>query len=86
MRKFTSTQLNRESRTIVKTVLKNPDEPVVIYNHKDPEVVIISYSTWKKRKRLGQKLPALGDLEKYMIKTGKKIDTAKMIREWRDAE
>lgn len=100
MKKVTATQLAQNTRDVVDEVQRNPEEPVVIENYGKPQVVIVDYNYWSKRLLYDVKAtygkpkpaqephrhPTLEELRKYMVSTGKPVDTTKLIRQMRDED
>lgn len=86
-KKITSTELKQNTRKVLNQVVKEPQEPVVVYNYNEPKVVILSYEMWEEQqKKPVWKKPTLEELSKYFISTEKVIDSAAEIRKMRDEE
>ena len=83
-----STELQNNTKGVIRQVLSKPQVPTVIYNYKEPQVVIVSYERWLKQGNTSvkHKKTPLSELEKYFGSSPKPVDSTKLIRKWRDAE
>ena len=83
LKKITSTELKVNTRKVIKNVVENPDNPTVVYNYKEPKVVIVSYELWVNKVKKKIK-PSLKEMSKFFIETKKEIDSTRIIRNMRD--
>ena len=83
MTEISSTELKQNTRKVLQQLRDKPSEPVMVCTYNEPKVVMISYEVWKDEFARSKK-PTLKDLKKYMVGAGKKIDSAKFIRELRN--
>ena len=83
MKKVTATYLTQKTRDVIDEVVRDGD-PVVIYNYGKPVAVIEDYQEWENKNK--KKNPTIDELKKFMVKTGEKIDSTKLIRKMRDEE
>lgn len=67
-------------------IMRNPYFPVVVYNHNNPEIVIIGYRTWEEDLHHKTKRVSIEELKETMGQSKELVDSTQMIREWRDNE
>lgn len=84
MKKISATYLKQNTRKVIDSVIKD-STPAVIYNHNEPKAVIIDYKDWEKKQEIHRK-PTLEEIKKLSFATKKKINSAEIIRKWRDEE
>ncbi len=84
MKKISATYLKQNTRKVIDSVIKD-STPAVIYNHNEPKAVIIDYKDWEEKTKIHKK-PSIEELKKFMFSTPKKMNSAEIIRKWRDEE
>lgn len=84
VKKISATYLKQNTRKVIDSVIKD-STPAVIYNHNEPKAVIIDYKDWKRKAKIHKK-PSIEQIKKLSFATKNKINSAEIIRKWRDEE
>lgn len=91
VKSVSSTFLTHNTNEVI-GMLKDSGGHVYINNYNKPVAVLVEFNQWQELKQNQEKkeplrkLPTLEELRPYMFKSGGKVDSAKIIREWRDSD
>lgn len=82
-----STYLTHNTNAVI-GMLKDSGGQVYINNYNKPVAVLVEITKWQELQQQNaspvKKLPTLKELERYTFSSTKPVDSAKIIRKWRD--